>query len=219
MPFVAMCNGERIISIDISEDKWKQMKEDKNSIYTLPCCGSEAILKTIYRTGTQFFAHKNIPDHCNFIGESEEHLRLKGQIYKFFKVIEERVCDVEHRVDGGICDVYVERDDIKYSFEVQLSSITIEKMRERNIIYKQNGLLPIWLIKKMYKHEDCFSLLYHEGLICFTIEDVIGKILFETKINENLLYRLYNYKKWILKYYPKNYKKAYLERVRALHQE
>ena len=147
MTFIANYNGDRIVSLDYSNNEWSILKENYRN-NTLVCndgkCGSDMIPKTYGPTGTQFFSHKSRGVACKYgRRESKEHLYLKEIIYKTAKKLGFHP-EVEVYLANRIADVVV--DDIVY--EVQLSKQSEEKYRQRSKDYWNVGKEVYWIILK-----------------------------------------------------------------------
>jgi len=151
MPFSAYLDGERVVSLDFSNEEWKELKKKRNkgSNLILPCCDTRAYQKISHR-GTKHFCHW--PGHigkCNWEPESEEHLEIKQLIYENCKKIcgDNGVVDIEHTLNGCIADIYVDCNNRKFAFEVQVSRITPHILYERQQKYKDQGVTGIWFYK------------------------------------------------------------------------
>lgn len=149
MPFKAILNGKPIISLDFTDQEWEQLRNDvkKGKVeLKLPCCGGPAYLRTS-KLGTKHFVHKRGHRCKNWKPESLEHMRLKEIIYRVC-VQEGWKTDVERIMPSGeIADVYCEKDGRKIVFEVQLSYQTLDKFRERQKKYINDGVRAYWLFK------------------------------------------------------------------------
>ena len=114
----------------------------------MTCCDAQGHMKR-NNHGTQFFAH-NRTGGCNYQPESIEHLFLKDKILRICKENEYEFVDVEKHGDDWIADVYIKHKNRKYAFEVQLSSITFEVLKDRSAKYIRDGIHPVWILKEKY---------------------------------------------------------------------
>lgn len=157
MPFKAYVNEKTIVSSFIPKDKWDEIKKTKPSI-KMGCCGNTGYMKR-NNYGTQFFVHKRI-GNCNYQPESIEHLFLKDKIAKICKESGYDTVDVERVGTDWKADVYVEQQDKKYAFEIQLSKISLDILKERSEKYIRDGIQPIWIIKKNENFERDYETKY-----------------------------------------------------------
>lgn len=157
LPFKAYVNDKPIVSSFISKDEWDEIKKTKPSI-KMCCCGNTGYMKR-NNYGTQFFVHKRI-GNCNYQPESKEHLFLKDKIAKICKESGCEIVDVERVGTDWKADVYVEQQDKKYAFEVQLSKTTFDILKERSEKYIRDGIQPVWIIKKNENFEQDYKTRY-----------------------------------------------------------
>ena len=56
--------------------------------------------------------------------------------------------ECEHRGNGWVADVFAERDNTKFVFEVQLSPQSYKRTEERQAMYLKEGIISCWLFEK-----------------------------------------------------------------------
>ena len=113
--------------------------------YQCPECKSDVVLKKC-RLKVDHFAHKP-PVTCAYgVGESEIHRRNKLEIYQ---ALESRAEVTKLQLERGLETV---RPDISFkfgkshlAFEVQLSSLTVEKIIQRTEEYAKKKITLLWL--------------------------------------------------------------------------
>lgn len=122
-----------------------ESEKDSNQTYLCECCNSEVILKKGI-SKQHHFAHK-IASTCIYTtNESEEHIKIKLELfnslkkYSFIKNIE-----MEKYLGNSIADIYFEKNNQKIAIEIQLSNLTKEKLIERTLRYKEKGIHVIWI--------------------------------------------------------------------------
>lgn len=114
--------------------------------FICPECRGE----TIVRKGqfkVHHFAHKP-PIHCEYgTGESEEHRRCKEEIYNELCKLDGIECELEKPLGLVRPDIYIEsrRTNNRYAIEVQLSSLSVDKIIERTKEYARLGVYVLWL--------------------------------------------------------------------------
>lgn len=172
MPFTCLKNGELIDSISFSTDEWNDFKVNYRAMnITMCCCGTDAIPKTSMY-GTQFFSHK-ARGSCSITDESVEHMFAKYLIAKTAKELgwgyefETRFDDYNQNM--CISDVVLIKGKVKIFFEVQLSSQTLDKTKERYEKYlSQPNSRTVWL-QKFGNKQDLKSLARLYELQCYTL--------------------------------------------------
>lgn len=109
------------------------------------CCGQ---LVTLRRGGIRapHFAH-HPPVTCEYgTGESEEHRRAKLSIYESL-LTHPRVtkCEIERNLGTVRPDVSAYIDDVPVAIEVQLSGLSLERIKYRTAEYARRGIYVLWL--------------------------------------------------------------------------
>lgn len=116
----------------------------KSASYYCPSCRSQMRLK-IGKVIRPHFAHLSLKD-CHYTAENEsaQHLHLKASLYKWLKgegvEIEKVLSDIQQ-----IADVLVNG---KLALEVQCSPLSIDRLRERTLAYREMGYQVLWLLGK-----------------------------------------------------------------------
>lgn len=119
--------------------------ERVESPFSCPHCRQEVVL----RKGSikvHHFAHKP-PVTCSLgIGESEQHLRAKMEIFDSLRH-EPNVTDLELEKDFGVsvADVYALISGTRVAVEVQRSSLSVNDIIARTQNYHRLGIAVLWL--------------------------------------------------------------------------
>lgn len=137
------------IAMDKNQKRWNCMEEIPPMLagpfYCLACHGP-VLLKNgpIMRA---HFAHVEL-QHCPYHHEAEslEHLELKASLYNWSS--QESRTEVEsYLVDfQQIADLLIV--DKKLALEVQCSSLSLERLKERSDAYRAHGYQVYWLLGK-----------------------------------------------------------------------
>ncbi|MBM7643031.1 competence protein CoiA [Streptococcus loxodontisalivarius] len=129
---------------------------ERTRAYFCPACGG----RVIYKAGKVMqahFAHQSLKD-CHFFHENEsaEHLQLKALLYQSLSriehvEIEKYLADMEQIADLMVND--------KLALEVQCSSLSLERLKERSHAYHEKGYQVLWLLgKKLWLKSSLSSL-------------------------------------------------------------
>lgn len=128
----------------------------KECDYYCPNCGNQVFLKRGMKRIAHFFHHDTSDCQVFSEAESEEHLNLKRQCFRWLKKSYPRV-----EMEGYLSQL-MQRPDIlvgHHAFEIQCSPLSYERMIERTINYKANGYVVWWLLgMKFFKRNDCLRL-------------------------------------------------------------
>lgn len=110
-------------------------------------CGEEMILKS-GRERVSYFAHSNPLASQHGENETEAHRRCKFEIFEALQR-EPGVRDVtlERALDGARPDVSAYINGVPVAIEVQISSLSLEKILKRTIRYHQLGIYVLWLLQ------------------------------------------------------------------------
>lgn len=121
----------------------KSIKSD--GIFVCPFCQSEVILKQ-GSIKIAHFAHKP-PSSCEYgSGESELHRRCKEEIYTSLQFIPWLNCELEKPIGVVRPDIYMEsKSGRKIAIEVQLSSLSLDRISFRTEQYNRLGVYVLWL--------------------------------------------------------------------------
>ena len=131
--------------------------QQKECDYYCPNCRNLVFFKKRNEEDRPFFSIMLLPD-CQVFSEaeSEEHLNLKRQCFRWLKKSYPRV-----EMEGYLSQL-MQRPDIlagHHAFEIQCSPLSYERMIERTINYKANGYVVWWLLgMKFFKRNDCLRL-------------------------------------------------------------
>jgi competence protein CoiA len=122
---------------------WEADKTQKP--FVCHCCGQTVTLR---RGGIRapHFAHQP-PVTCEYgTGESEEHRRCKISIYENLRA-HPRVtkCEIERNLGTVRPDISAYLDTVPFAIEVQLSSLSLDKISYRTAEYARLGIYVLWL--------------------------------------------------------------------------
>jgi competence protein CoiA len=114
--------------------------------FACPKCGSETILhKGFIRVA--HFAHKP-PVSCEYgTGESERHRQCKQEIYTQLSSYRNISCELEKDLGKVVPDIFIDcgAGNPKIAIEVQISSLTMERIIERTREYNRLNVHVLWL--------------------------------------------------------------------------
>lgn len=196
MAFSCNKDSNTIYGFQYDLKDWIALKENKESVFEMTCCGNRAILKTS-KLGTQFFAHKVKPKHtnCSTGGESAEHIHIK---YLVMKELDRNGWAVEVEKRGAtpsgeewIADIYAEKGKAKIAIEVQWSPQTFIETRRRQEKYAQSGVRCAWLLRSgSMKARDAIV-----GDYAYSTKDMPVFSIYKNKKQDEQTYVVYNVNK------------------------
>lgn len=196
MAFSCNKDNKTIYGFQYDLKDWIALKENKESVFEMTCCGNQAILKTS-KLGTQFFAHKVKPKHtnCSTGGESAEHIHIK---YLVMKELDKNGWAVEVEKRGAtpsgeewIADIYAEKGKAKIAIEVQWSPQTFIETRRRQEKYAQSGVRCAWLLRSgSMKARDAIV-----GDYAYSTKDMPVFSIYKNKRQDEQTYVVYNVNK------------------------
>lgn len=150
MPLCANIDGKEVISIDVPEIEWKNLKKRcKKDEVSVTFFGCDHPGHLVTKKGLQFFRHDpNTRREGCCDNETENHLRLKIDIYKLCRSLGWEA-KPEANDFGGLWrpDVLAWKDRKKIAFEVQWSNIPLEVLKERDKIRKESKIDTYWLLR------------------------------------------------------------------------
>lgn len=171
--FLAKNEQGRIVNV-LDEDV-------KKGRYTCPMCQREVQLKNgrVMRT---HFAHLSLSD-CQFYSENEssEHLNVKATFYRWAK--KDHSVQIEHYLSEiqQIADVFIGN---QVALEVQCSSLSKKRLKERTSSYHRKQYHVIWLLGKQLWLTDRIRQLQYDFLY---FSQSLGFYLWEVDENCDLL--------------------------------
>jgi competence protein CoiA len=122
---------------------WEANRDERP--FLCHCCGSQVTLR---KGGVRaaHFAHQP-PVTCEYgTGESPEHRRCKISIYEHLIAQPHvRKCEMERNLGTVRPDVSAYIGDVAVAIEVQLSSLSLDKIRYRTEEYARKGIYVLWL--------------------------------------------------------------------------
>lgn len=142
----------------------------------MACCGAKGHLR-ISKTGLKHFYHANKSDECGGEPESLAHLKLKYLIYQICKS-EGWWVQPEYQSPSGDwrADVLAMKDDRKIVFEIQLSIIDLDELKQRESKYRRDGIESYWIMKdflKIFPYDN--SKVVASSNSCFFIDTYINE--------------------------------------------
>jgi len=178
MPLSAIINGERIIGPDLSDDEWSELKlqSKKGQPIIMTCCGLSGHMRKS-KNGLKHFYHAHKSEECGGEPESKDHLKLKYLIYQICKS-EGWWVQPEYQSTSGDwrADIYTAKDDKKLVFEVQLSIIDLDELKQREKKYRRDGIESYWILKdylKIHPYDDPKTVV--NGDSCIFVESYINE--------------------------------------------
>lgn len=148
MPLRAYINNEEVISIDLSDDQWNELKKSlkaKESVLRLPCCKQEGFLRKS-KNGLKHFVHLSSDESCNWKPESPEHLKAKIEIVEACKENGWKAIP-EFSEINWVADVLAVQNEKRIAFEVQWSKQTLEETKFRQERYKESNVRGCWFFR------------------------------------------------------------------------
>lgn len=148
MPLRAYIDNEEIISIDLTDEQWKELKakiKTKKSVLTLPCCNQEGFLRKSTK-GLKHFVHSKSDNTCDWKPESPEHLRAKIEIIEACKECGWDAIPEFSEINWR-ADVLAIQSNKKVAFEVQWSKQTFEETKLRQDRYKESNVRGCWFFR------------------------------------------------------------------------
>jgi competence protein CoiA len=93
------------------------------------------------------FAHIP-PVNCLYgVGESEEHYRIKKELYEFFSTQSNCTkCELERRLKGVRPDISLYINNKPVAIEIQKSTLSIDNIIKRTEIYTKLGIFILWIL-------------------------------------------------------------------------
>lgn len=159
MPLRAYINEEEIISIDLDERQWDDLRKlvkSKEAILTLPCCNQEGFLRTSSK-GLKHFVHAKTEHNCDWKPESPEHLKAKIEIIEACKENGWKAIP-EFAESNWRADVLAIQNDKRIAFEIQWSKQSFEETKFRQERYKESNVRGCWFFrtapKELKKYDD-----------------------------------------------------------------
>ena len=147
MPLRAYLDNEEIISIDQTDDRWKDLKKliKKNSSLQLACCKQNGFLRTSSK-GLKHFVHTRLENTCDWKPESPEHLKAKIEIIEACKENGWKAIP-EYSEANWRADVLAIQNEKRIAFEVQWSKQSFEETRLRQERYKESNVRGCWFFR------------------------------------------------------------------------
>jgi competence CoiA-like predicted nuclease len=111
------------------------------------CCGVKGHIRTS-KNGLKHFYHGQKNAECGGEPESLDHLKLKYQIYQICKS-EGWWVQPEYQSPSRDwrADVFAVKNERKIVFEIQLSIIDLNELKEREMKYRRDGIESYWILK------------------------------------------------------------------------
>lgn len=156
------------IAADAKQQRWNCLEKvpmRRDGPFVCLLCGKEVRLKK-GRVMRPHFAHVNL-EACPFHHETEspEHLELKLELYRWAKQNTQAEVESPLQALQQIADVLL--PDQKIALEVQCSSLSMERLKERSDAYHKHGYQVYWLLGKNLWLKKSLSAL-QEGFVYFS---------------------------------------------------
>ena len=136
-------------------------KIEKGADFVCPACSGAVRFKK-GKVMQPHFAHISL-EECRFYRENEsvEHLNLKAELFRWAAQTEEVEVEAFLPALQQIADLLV---DGKLALEVQCSPLSIERLQERTLSYRQHGYQALWLLGRKLWLKDSLSRLQKDFL-------------------------------------------------------
>ena len=153
----------------------------KKGVYSCPACQGRVALKNgnIIR---KHFAHRSLKQ-CQFYSENEsaEHLNLKASFYVWAKknhpvAVERYLLPIQQITDVFVGD--------KLALEIQCSSLSAGRLRERTNNYQKQGYQVIWILGRKLWLKEQLTALQHDFLY---FSQMLGFYLWEADVKQQEL--------------------------------
>ena len=155
MPLSAIIEDQRIIGPDLSQEEWNNLKQRHRSglPVLMGCCSAPGHLRTS-KKGLQHFYHASKSADCNWEHESLAHLEIKNEIYQICKAAGwEASVEFISADNDWRADVYTQKNDKTIVFEIQLTRIPLETLKERDAKYRKLGFESYWILKNKASYQ------------------------------------------------------------------
>ena len=136
-------------------------KIEKGADFVCPACSGAVRFKK-GKVMQPHFAHVSL-EQCHFYRENEsaEHLSLKSELFRWAVQTEEVEVEAFLPALQQIADLLV---DGKLALEVQCSPLSIERLQERTLSYRQHGYQALWLLGRKLWLKDSLTRLQKDFL-------------------------------------------------------
>ena len=136
-------------------------KIEKGADFVCPACSGAVRFKK-GKVMQPHFAHVSL-EECRFYRENEsaEHLNLKAELFRWAVQTEEVEVEAFLPALQQIADLLV---DEKLALEVQCSPLSIERLQERTLSYRQHGYQVLWLLGRKLWLKDSLTRLQKDFL-------------------------------------------------------
>ena len=136
-------------------------KIEKGADCVCPACSGAVRFKK-GKVMQPHFAHVSLGE-CRFYRENEsaEHLNLKADLFRW--AVQKEEVEVEAFLPAlqQIADLLV---DTRLALEVQCSPLSIERLQERTLSYRQHGYQVLWLLGRKLWLKDSLTRLQKDFL-------------------------------------------------------
>ncbi len=136
-------------------------KIEKGADFVCPACSGAVRFKK-GKVMQPHFAHVSL-EECRFYRENEsvEHLNLKAELFRW--AVQTEKVEVEAFLPElqQIADLLVDK---KLALEVQCSPLSIERLQERTLSYRQRGYQVLWLLGRKLWLKDSLTRLHKDFL-------------------------------------------------------
>ena len=136
-----------IIAMDINGTKFNTMEDvdiikSKSIKLFCPNCLEELIfVDSVLKI--KHFRHYG-DNNCSTEPDTEQHILFKKQIHDHY-INKGFKCEYEVKIGNRIADLYLEKESLKAVIECQISPISPEELKARDLNYKQLGYNTLWI--------------------------------------------------------------------------
>ncbi|GBG95923.1 competence protein CoiA [Lactococcus termiticola] len=168
---------------------------DGRTSFFCPACKQELILKQGLIKQAHF-AHRSLTEHCEGTAEAEgpEHLGLKLALYDWVadSELEVYLPEIQQTADLLIGE--------RIAIEIQCSSLSISRLRERTLHYREAEIPVVWLLGERLWLKDRLSRLQEQflyfseqrGFYCWELDLARACLRLKSLIYQDLQGRLYH---------------------------
>lgn len=152
MPLRAFLNEVEIVSIDLSNEKWDEIKKKlgtKEITIKLACCSQDGFLRKSV-LGLKHFVHSKSGELCDWKPESPEHLKSKIHIIEACRQNNWEAIP-EFSEGPWRADVLAVKGKNRIAFEVQWSKQSFEQTIIRQNRYKESKVRGCWFFRSAPK--------------------------------------------------------------------
>ncbi len=147
MPLRAYINDKEVISIDLSDEQWAELKEKlKRREFTLklPCCKQNGYLKI--SRGIKHFAHEKSCAYCEWQSESPALLKTRAEIIEACRKNRWKYIPEYHENDWQT-DVIAIKNNHRIAFETSWKPVSLVQIKNKQETLQKSGVHGCWFLR------------------------------------------------------------------------